>query len=336
MDFAAIFGIDGSDPSLLLYMILPLGVIMLLFGVFGGGGARRNFARRIARIKVNHDPAPTVNEVITARRQTNASVIPGLDDLLKRLMPRQDVLRLRLARAGMNIGVAVYVLASVLVAFMAFAAARMLSEMPLVVSLLLAVFAGLGLPHAFVGFRIARRQTKFIDYFPEAIDLMVRGIKAGLPIGESIRTAAEEVPDPVGEELSRVVDGVRIGRKMDEVLWETSHRLNVQEFKFFTIALSIQSETGGNLAETLTNLSDVLRGRRQLKRKIKAMSSEAKASSYIIGSLPFIMTGMIYLVNSEYITGLFLDPRGKVLIGIGLTMIGAGVGVMYRMVKFEI
>jgi len=336
MDFAAAFGIDGSDPSLLLYMIMPLGLVILAFGLFGGSGARRTFARRIARIKVNHDPAPTVTEAITARRQTNASAIPGLDELLKRLIPRQDVLRLRLARAGMNIGVAVYVLASILVAFMAFVGARMLGELPVVVSLLFAVFAGLGLPHLFVGFRIKKRQTKFIDYFPEAIDLMVRGIKAGLPIGESIRSAADEVPDPVGEELKRVTDGVRIGRKMDEVLWETSHRLNVQEFKFFTIALSIQSETGGNLAETLTNLSDVLRGRRQLKRKIKAMSSEAKASSYIIGSLPFIMTGLIFLVNAEYITGLFIDPRGQVLVGIGLTMIGAGVGVMYRMVKFEI
>ncbi len=336
MDVAAIFGIDGVEPSLLLYMILPLGMVLLLLGMFGGSGARRTFARRIARIKVNHDPEPTVREVITARRQSNASAIPGLDDLLKRLLPRQDVLRLRLARAGLNIPVAVYVLTGVLVAFLSFVAARGLGEMPIVVSLLLAVVAGLGLPHIFVGFRITSRQTKFINFFPEAIDLMVRGIKAGLPIGESIRTAAEEVPDPVGEELKRVTDGVRIGRKMDEVLWETSHRLDLQEFKFFTIALSIQSETGGNLAETLTNLSDVLRGRRQLKRKVKALSSEAKASAYIIGSLPFIMTALIYLVNAQYITALFVDPRGQFLIGIGLAMIGAGVGVMYRMVKFEI
>ena len=336
MDFATIFGIDGPDPSLLLYMILPLGLVMLLFIVFSGNGARRHFARRIARIKVNHDPEPSVQEVITARRKTNASAIPGLDEILKRILPRQDVLRLRLSRSGLNIAVAVYVLASILVAFLTYVTARVLIDMPVVTSLLFAIVAGLGLPHMFIGFLIKRRQTKFIDYFPEAIDLMVRGIKAGLPIGEAIRAAAEEVPDPVGEELRRVTDGVRIGRKMDEVLWETSHRLNLQEFKFFTIALSIQSETGGNLTETLNNLSEVLRSRRQLKRKIKAMSSEAKASSYIIGSLPFIMTGLIYLVNSEYIIGLYLDPRGKVLIGIGLAMIAGGVGIMYKMVKFEI
>ncbi len=336
MDFAAIFGIDGSDPSLLLYMILPLGVVMLLFGFFGGRGERQNFARRVARIKVNHDPEPSVTEVLIARRKTNSSAIPGLEELLKRLLPRQDVLRLRLSRAGLNIALSVFVLSGVLVAFTSFGVARIVAELPIVVSLLIAIGIGLGLPHMFVGFLIKRRQTKFIEFFPEAIDLMVRGIKAGLPIGESIRTAAEEVPNPVGEELSRITDGIRIGRKMEEVLWETSLRLNLQEFKFFTIALSIQAETGGNLAETLNNLSDVLRSRRQLKRKVKAMSSEAKASAYIIGSLPFIMAALIYLVNPEYIVDLYLDPRGKVMIAFGLGMIAAGAGVMYRMVKFEI
>lgn len=106
--------------------------------------------------------------------------------------------------------------------------------------------------------------------------------------------------------------------------------------KFFTIALSIQAETGGNLAETLNNLAEVLRGRRQIKRKIKALSSEAKASAYIIGSLPFIMTGLIYLVNSHYIVGLFTDVRGQIMIGFGLLMIFSGAMVMRKMVKFEI
>jgi len=336
MDLMTLFGLDGGDPTLVLYMILPLGVVLLLFVFFGGRHGRRRMTQRVARIKVNHDPAPSVQEVINARRTTASSSIPGLDELLKRLLPRQDVLRLRISRAGMSIAISVYFLASVLVAVLAFVAARTGFEMPIVVSALFAIVCGLGLPHFYIGTRIRKRQTRFIDFFPEAIDLMVRGIKAGLPIGESMKTAAEETPNPVGEELKRVVDGVRIGRKLDEVLWETSKRLDLQEFKFFTIALSIQSETGGNLAETLMNLSDVLRGRRQLKRKVKALSSEAKASAYIIGSLPFIMTALIYVVNPEYITGLFLDPRGKVMIGFGLGMIGAGVMVMYKMVKFEL
>ena len=207
---------------------------------------------------------------------------------------------------------------------------------PPVIAILVGISLGLFLPHAFINFRIKSRQNKFIDIFPDAIDLMVRGLKAGLPIGESVRTAGDEMPDPVGTELKRITDGVRIGRQMDEVLWEASKRLSLQEFDFFTIAISIQSETGGNLAETLNNLADVLRGRRQLKRKIRALSSEAKASAYIIGSLPFVMTLLIYLVNSEYILGLFNDPRGQAMVGFGLFMVVAGAAVMFKMVKFEI
>ena len=136
--------------------------------------------------------------------------------------------------------------------------------------------------------------------------------------------------------MRKVTDGVKMGNKLEEMLWNSAVELNLQEFKFFTVSLAIQGETGGNLAETLENLSNVLRGRRQLKLKIKALSSEAKASAYIIGSLPFVMTLLIYLVNREYIMGLFLDPRGQFMIGFGLFMIASGAAVMYRMVKFEI
>ena len=336
MDFAEIFGLENADPSLLMFIILPLGVVVLLLATFSGNSSRRHFVRRVAQVKVNHDPEPSVQEIITARRKSDGSSFPRLDELIKRFIPRQEVLRLRLSRAGMNTPIAVFVMASLFVAGLVFVGARTVSQLPMIFSILMAILGGLAFPHAYVGWRISRRQAKFIDYFPEAIDLMVRGIKAGLPIGESMLTAANEIPNPVGEELRQVTDGVRIGRKLDEVLWECSKRLDLQEFKYFTIALSIQSETGGNLAETLNNLSEVLRGRRQLKRKVKALSSEAKASSYIIGSLPFIMALMIYLVNADYIVGLFLDPRGKMMIGFGLGMIAAGVGVMYRMVKFEI
>ena len=129
---------------------------------------------------------------------------------------------------------------------------------------------------------------------------------------------------------------MRLGAKLDEALWDCSRRLNIQEFNFFTVALAIQSETGGNLAETLANLSDVLRRRRQLKLKIKALSSEAKASAYIIGSLPFIMALLIFVVNPSYIADLWIDPRGMFMVFIGFVSFALGIGVMYKMVKFEI
>jgi tight adherence protein B len=207
---------------------------------------------------------------------------------------------------------------------------------PLLLSALAGLLMMILIPHAVVGFLVRRRRNKFIANFPEAIDLMVRGLRSGLPITESIRTAGAEIVAPVGTELQNVTDSVRLGAKLEEALWETSRRLDIQEFNFFTIALAIQSETGGNLAETLANLSDVLRRRRQLKLKIKALSSEAKASAYIIGSLPFIMAILIYLINPTYISELWIDPRGVFLVGIGLTSFAVGAGVMYKMVKFEI
>ncbi|MEQ9360328.1 MAG: type II secretion system F family protein, partial [Rhodospirillales bacterium] len=129
---------------------------------------------------------------------------------------------------------------------------------------------------------------------------------------------------------------VKFGAKINDALWATAHRLDIPEFKFFVVSLSVQQETGGNLAETLANLSDILRRRRQMKLKIKAMSSEAKASAMILGSLPFVMFCIIYLMNPDYESLLFTDPRGRLILGGGLVAMAMGVFVMSRMVRFEI
>ena len=336
MNLYEFLGGPGAGPEALIVVLLPIGCILMLFGVFAPN-PRAPFLRRVDRVGAIHGKrAPGEATVSIARRKERNSDIALLDTLIKRFVPKQDMLRLRIERAGMSFSIGVYVLTCLLVGTAASALAVVLWSAPPVVSALFGFTMGLSLPHMFLSWRIKRRQVQFIELFPDAIDLMVRGLKAGLPIGESIRTAGQEIADPVGLELRRLTDGVRIGRQMDDVLWECSRRLNLQEFDFFTIALSIQSETGGNLAETLNNLADVLRGRRQLKRKIRALSSEAKASAYIIGSLPFIMTLLIYVVNKEYIVGLFMDPRGQAMIGFGLFMIVAGAAVMFKMVKFEI
>jgi tight adherence protein B len=196
--------------------------------------------------------------------------------------------------------------------------------------------SGLGLPYFVMNFLAKRRRNKFIDNFPEAIDLMVRGLKSGLPLGESIKIAGDEIIDPVGIEFRQISDSIRVGKKMEEALLETAEKLNMQEFNFMTVAMAIQAETGGNLSETLSNLSDVLRKRRQLKLKIRALSSEAKTSAYIIGSLPFIMTILIHLTNPGYLDPLWTDPRGHMAVAGGLIWFGMGIGIMYKMVKFEI
>ena len=160
--------------------------------------------------------------------------------------------------------------------------------------------------------------------------------KSGLPASESIRVVGQEIADPVGVEFREVSDQIKFGKTMTDALWAVSPRIDTPEFRFFIISLSIQQETGGNLAETLENLAHVLRRRKQLKLKIKALSSEAKASAYIIGSLPFIMFAILLMMNYGYASMLYKDPRGLMLVGCGLLSYAIGIGVMAKMVRFEV
>ncbi len=192
------------------------------------------------------------------------------------------------------------------------------------------------MPHMVVGFMIKRRSNAFTVKFPDAIELLVRGLRSGLPVTETLGVVATEVPGLVGEEFKLITDRIKVGRTMEDALQETADRLNMPEFNFFVITLAIQRETGGNLAETLANLADVLRKRSQMKLKIKAMSSESKASAYIVGSLPFIVFTMIWWINPEYLGGFFTDDR-LIVTGLGgLTWMGISAFIMAKMVSFEI
>jgi tight adherence protein B len=275
MDLKALL---GDSPEIWLIIAAPLGLLLLLIVFFAGGGEQRQMAKRITRMKRSHGEKPTPVQIISARRKTNSGALPGLEEIFKRLIPRQEMLRLRLTHAGLETSLGTYILICAIVGVIT-AITTAIFGLPLAAAALAGVFLGLGLPHYVVGSMFAKRQMRFIIHFPDAIDLMVRGVKAGVPITEAIKAASEEIPDPVGIELKRITDGIRVGRKMNVLLDETCKRLDLPEFNFFAIALSIQAETGGNLAETLNNLAEVLRGRRQLKRKIKALSSEAKASA---------------------------------------------------------
>jgi tight adherence protein B len=164
----------------------------------------------------------------------------------------------------------------------------------------------------------------------------VRGLRSGLPVTETLGIVASEVPGPVGYEFKGVIDRIKVGKTMEDALQDTGDKLGIEEFNFFTITLAIQRETGGNLAETLSNLADVLRKRAQMKLKIRAMSSESKASAYIVGSLPFLVFGAIMYVNPDYMGGFFTDDR-LIIAGLGAGVwMGIGVFIMAKMVNFEI
>ena len=192
-----------------------------------------------------------------------------------------------------------------------------------------------GLPKFVLGYLIKRQAKAFIRLFADALDVIIRGVKAGLPVPECISIIGREMPDPVGSEFRLISEGARLGMTLEECLDRAVSRVPTPELRFFAIVLMIQRQTGGNLADTLGKLSDVLRGRKKMRDKVQAMSGEAKASAGIIGSLPIVVGTLLSLVAPEYIGLLFTTSTGHKLIAGGLTWMGIGVFVMNNMISFD-
>jgi len=332
-----------SDPNLLSAVVfggslLVVGLISVVWLTVFQQDERR-LRQRLERLQSGPRAPRTDQEsqpIESLRRNRQDSSIASLDRLIKRALPNVNLLRMRLARSGWPLKIGDYLLISLVVGAVSAVTAALLFQMSILISCLAGVVLGVGLPHVLLSRRIAGRTKKFVALLPEGLDLIVRGIRSGLPASEALRTIADEIQDPVGAEFREVTDQMRIGVAMDEAMWNSARRLAIPEFNFLVISLAIQQETGGNLAEILEKLSDMVRRREQMRLKVKAMSSEARASAMIIGSLPFIMAAVISFVNPGYMSTLFTDPRGWVMIGIGLTSLLIGVGIMAKMIKFEI
>jgi tight adherence protein B len=211
-----------------------------------------------------------------------------------------------------------------------------LSGLPFYVWLVPGLFTGMLLIDRLVKFLGGRRSNRFMKQLPDAIDTIIRGIRSGLPVIECIGSVGEEYGDPVGGHFQAISERVMLGEPLDSALWRVARVIDKPEMDFFAISIAIQVETGGSLADALGNLADLLRKREQMKLKIKAISSEARASAFIIGALPFLMLGLLMMMSPDYVMPLFLDPRGQMMLGAGLTSICLGAFVMWRMTQFEI
>jgi len=194
---------------------------------------------------------------------------------------------------------------------------------------------GVGLPRWFLGFAIGRRKKAFLREFANAIDVIVRGVKSGLPLNECLKIIAQEASEPVGPEFRNIVEGLKIGVTLEDGLRRMYERMPVAEVNFFQIVLTIQQKTGGNLSEALGNLSGVLRDRKRLQAKIQALSSEAKASAGIIGSLPIIVATLVYLTTPDYIALLFTERFGNFLLLCTGMWMSMGILVMKKMINFK-
>lgn len=320
-----------TDPIVLMMGGGVLVVLLCVFFAFNDGGNKKQ-AKRVDRLRARgQETTPDGKELKLVKDGDRKK----LDQMVRRFVPKPDMLRQKLQRTGRSISLGSFGIACGVVALIAFAAILILG-FSFLIALPLSMLAGMWLPYMVIVFLGKRRAGKFMQLFPEAVGLMVRGLKSGLPITETFQIVAAEIGDPVGLEFRQVTDQIRLGHPPEQALLDAAQRVGVPELKFLTVTLSIQRETGGNLAESLENLDNILRRRRQMKLKIKAMSSEARASAMIIGALPFIMMVLLSVVNHSYMALLFTTERGHHFLEFGGCMMATGIGVMAKMVKFEI
>jgi tight adherence protein B len=322
-----------SIPILMMSGAAILIVAMLALA-FSGPSTTKAQTRRLNALRDRH--SNSTGAIVEAQmRRILAVRNTKMDNIAARFLPKPAEIKKRLDRTGKNWTSGNYLIACVSIGVVV-AAGVIFKGGGVLLGLFGGSFLGLAIPHLVVGFLIKKRVTLFTKSFPDAIDLLVRGLRSGLPITETLGVVAAEIPGPVGVEFRSVSDKMKIGRTMDVALQETADRLGTPEFQFFVITLQIQRETGGNLAETLGNLSEVLRKRQQMKLKIKAMSSESKASAYIIGALPFIVFFLIMQINPTYM-GMFFSDSRLIAVGLGgMVWMGIGAFVMRQMINFEI
>jgi len=336
------FGIDTTVLAFIVLAGFSAGAVAYAF-LFTRIDNEKQAGKRLQTIKT----AETDRSVVKATRDRAAEAVKrrkSLQDTLKQLDEKQKTndrslkkppLKVQLRQAGMQIPIERFYIYSavcgiILTALLFFVGAPLWA---LPGALLV---GGLGLPRWFVSFRRARRVKAFLEEFPNALDIIVRAVKSGLPLNDAIRLIANESPEPVRSEFRRIVDSQQMGLSVPDAAMRMSETMPCTEAGFFGIVIQIQSQAGGNLSEALGNLSRVLRDRKKMKAKVQALSMEAKASAVIIGALPFVVAFLVYLSSPNYIMPLFTTNVGNLILGCSGVWMSIGILVMRKMMNFEV
>jgi tight adherence protein B len=308
-------------------------LVALLYARMSKGSEARG---RLAAIAAPDKPTVqrSKSTADTERKRDIETTLRELEEKQKIKAGAKPSLRVRLRQAGLEWSKKTYYLTCVItgaVTVVGLIAFR-ISALP---ALGFGLAGGLLLPHLYVSLRRARRFKKFTAEFPNAVDVIVRGVKSGLPLGDCLRIISSEAQEPVRSEFRTIVEDQTLGVPVDEAVQRLPERIPLAEANFFAIVIALQSRTGGSLSESLGNLSKVLRERKKIQQKIKAMSSEAKASAGIIGSLPIVVTSLVYLTSPDYMTLLFTTTIGHIVIAASLMWMGVGIFVMRKMINFD-
>ncbi|BCG97715.1 type II secretion system F family protein [Mesorhizobium sp. 131-2-1] len=336
------FGIDSTVLAFVVLAGFSAGAVAYAF-LFTRITNEKQVGKRLETIKT----AETDRSVVKASRDRAAEAVKrrkSLQDSLKQLdekqrsndrMVKKPPLKVQIRQAGMQVSIERFYIYSaicgIVLMVLAYVAGAPLLVLP--GALLAGAF---GLPRWFVSFRRSRRVKAFLNEFPNALDIIVRAVKSGLPLNDAVRLIANESPEPVRTEFRRIIDSQQMGMSIPDATMRMSETMPCAEAGFFGIVIQIQSQAGGNLSEALGNLSRVLRDRKKMKAKVQALSMEAKASAVIIGALPFVVAFLVYLSSPNYIMPLFTTSTGNLIIGCSLVWMSIGILVMRKMMNFEV
>jgi tight adherence protein B len=332
----------GSLPLLLAIIglaMLSAGALAYAF-LYRRIEVENNVGRRIGQIQARGEAGGEGTARIVDAVKRRKSVQDTLKDLdekqkAKNKKRQSPPLVLRLQQAGLNWDRRTFLLVSIGCGVGAVAIAFLLGA-PLYALAAFGLAGGFGLPRWAISFLRKRRCKKFLDEFANAMDVIVRGVKAGLPLNDCLRIIAAEAAEPVRSEFKFIVESQTLGVTIADACARLPERVPVPEASFFAIVVAIQQKAGGNLSEALGNLSRVLRERKKMFGKIKAMSMEAKASAWIIGALPGIVMALVYISSPKYIMLLFTDPTGHLILGASAIWMTIGILVMRRMINFDV
>ncbi len=335
----------GLDTTVLVFIALAaVSAAALAYGLmFTSIENERSAGRRLETVK----RAETDRMAVKASRDRIAEAAKrrkSVQDTLKELETKQKSrsantvkppLKVQIRQAGLDVTIERFYLYSAATG-VALAVLLFIVGAPLLVLAGAFIVGTLGLPRWFVAFRRGRRVKAFLEEFPNALDVIVRAVKSGLPLNDAVRLIASEAPEPVKTEFRRVVESQQLGLSLPESVLRMPETMPCPEASFFGIVIQIQSQAGGNLSEALGNLSRVLRDRKKMKAKIQALSMEAKASAAIIGALPFIVAFLVYLSSPTYIMPLFTTSTGHLILLISGIWMSMGIFVMKKMMNFDI
>jgi tight adherence protein B len=326
----------------LLIAFLGFVIIASLGFAFTGGGGSAALTKRTQTIGMGVGTRSRQRQKTQAKtpEERRKQITEQLKEADKRERKARLTLRARMLHAGVTPDVVKFwIFSGILGGVVFFIPLLLLGHMPFLARLAIAAGAAFvacyGLPRWILGMMAGQRVKKFTEEFPNAMDIITRGIKSGLPVHDGLKLAAKECTAPLGPEFQRLVENVGVGMALDSALEKMSENIPAPELRFFAIVISIQSKTGGNLSEALGNLSTVLRARKMMGEKIKALSSEAIASASIIGVLPPGVGIMISIVRPAYIAPMFTDVRGQVMLLIGATWMFMGIMMMRKMINFK-